>query len=154
MASILRSTIARAPRATIGLRASSNSVHTFTPAGCVPMYAQKAIKEADLPVRETAWSRERDAMRDHAPEASELWRKVTYYVALPCVIVAGIWTYKKETEHAAHIEHEIEANGGSPPERVVYEYMLRRTKPFPWSGNQSLFHNDKTNIRASEEFGA
>lgn len=58
--------------------------------------------------------------------------------ALVAVCVA--WVYNAEAEHAAHIEHIKEENGGELPETPAYDYLNRRSKPFPWGPN-TLFFN-------------
>jgi cytochrome c oxidase subunit 6a len=95
----------------------------------------------------------------------DLWRKVSYYVCIPAgawfayplsppqlnvfvlVLVGGIWTYKVEKEHAEHIHHEREANGGELPETPAYDHMNRRVKPFPWGASACravLLHSNST----------
>lgn len=66
-------------------------------------------------------------------------RPLTVFKPSP-VLVGGIWTYKVEKEHAEHVHHEKEANGGELPSIPEYEFLNRRVKPFPW-GNNSLFFN-------------
>ena len=56
------------------------------------------------------------------------------------VAVCVAWVYNTETEHAAHIEHIKEENGGELPETPAYDFINRRSKPFPWGPN-SLFYN-------------
>jgi len=68
-----------------------------------------------------------------------LWKNLTLFVALPAIAVctANAWVHEKE--HLAHPEH-------ARPPFVAYEYLRRRTKPFPWGdGNHTLFHNPKKN---------
>ncbi|ORX34165.1 cytochrome c oxidase subunit VIa-domain-containing protein [Kockovaella imperatae] len=100
---------------------------------------------------DNAFNASRKAVEDHARETTELWRRLSYYVALPACLVTGIWVYLGEKEHADHRQALIssDANGGEPPERKVYSYMNIRTKPFPW-GNQTLFFNPDVNIKAEE----
>jgi hypothetical protein len=62
------------------------------------------------------------------------------------VLVGGIWTYKVEMEHKAHIEHERHENGGQLPEAPAYDHMNRRVKPFPW-GQNALFFNPEVCFR-------
>jgi len=50
------------------------------------------------------------------------------------------WVRNVEGEHAAHIEHIKEENGGALPEQPEYDYMNKRVKPFPW-GLNTLFFN-------------
>jgi len=65
----------------------------------------------------------------------DLWRKLSYVVAIPAVVVLTINTYLQVTNHP----HER-------PEFIPYEHMRIRTKRFPWGdGNKSLFHNPHSN---------
>ncbi|WVR05698.1 hypothetical protein IAU60_002722 [Kwoniella sp. DSM 27419] len=91
----------------------------------------------------------RNAVRAHAAETTELWRKISFYVCVPGAIVGALWTYKLEAAHHEHIEHLKAENGGEAPERPVYSYMNIRTKPFPW-GMQTLFFNPEVNIPAGD----
>jgi len=84
------------------------------------------------------------ALQHHAAEASDLWRKISFYVCVPAIAVCVAWVYNTETEHAAHVEHIKEENGGELPETPAFDYMNRRAKPFPWGPN-SLFFNPHTN---------
>ncbi|KAF8168217.1 COX6A, subunit VIa of cytochrome c oxidase [Crassisporium funariophilum] len=84
------------------------------------------------------------ALAHHAAEASDLWRKISYYVCIPAIAVCCAWVYNAETEHAAHVEHIKHENGGVLPERPAFDYMNRRSKPFPWGVN-SLFFNPHAN---------
>jgi len=75
--------------------------------------------------------------RDHANPS--LWKNISMFVALPAVVITSIYAYMCEKEHMSHPEH-------TRPPFVAYEYLRRRTKPFPWGdGNHSLFHNPRTN---------
>jgi len=56
------------------------------------------------------------------------------------VAVCVAWVYNAEAEHAAHIEHIKEENGGELPENPAYDFINRRSKPYPWGPN-SLFYN-------------
>ncbi|KAF9481687.1 mitochondrial cytochrome c oxidase subunit VIa [Pholiota conissans] len=84
------------------------------------------------------------ALAHHAAETTDLWRKISYYVALPAIAVCTAWVYNTEVEHAAHVEHIKHENGGELPETPQYDYMNRRAKPFPWGPN-SLFFNPHAN---------
>ncbi|KAI6047720.1 cytochrome c oxidase subunit VIa-domain-containing protein [Pisolithus marmoratus] len=85
-----------------------------------------------------------------AKASTELWRKISYYVAFPSIIVCMAWVYNVEHEHHIHEEHEKELHGGKLPEPPAYEYLNRRVKPFPW-GSNSLFFNAETNKDMSQE---
>ncbi|KIM48302.1 hypothetical protein M413DRAFT_227588 [Hebeloma cylindrosporum] len=84
------------------------------------------------------------ALAHHAAQASDLWRKISYYACIPGIVVCIAWVYNAEVEHHAHIEHIKEENGGVLPETPAYDYMNRRAKPFPWGVN-SLFFNPDVN---------
>ncbi|GFZ43243.1 hypothetical protein JCM24511_00962 [Saitozyma sp. JCM 24511] len=45
----------------------------------------------------------RAEMRAHAVETTDLWRKISFYVCLPGIAVAAIWTYKSEMAHKEHL---------------------------------------------------
>lgn len=36
-------------------------------------------------------------------ETTDLWRKISFYVCIPGIIVGGLWTYKVESAHAEHL---------------------------------------------------
>ncbi|KAH8923446.1 cytochrome c oxidase, subunit VIa [Atractiella rhizophila] len=90
-----------------------------------------------------------EAISHHAEKTTDLWRKITFFVAIPSVALAWLNFERIEKEEHAHHAHLVELNGGEEPERIVYPYMNIRNKEFPW-GNQSLFHNPKANIAAGD----
>lgn len=72
---------------------------------------------------------------------AELWRKLSLYVALPALLIAGANAYTLWNEHWEH-----EAHRPPPSERPQYEYLNIRRKAFPWGdGDKTLFWNDKVN---------
>lgn len=97
----------------------------------------------------TKYNADDKALMHHAAEASDLWRKISYYVCIPGIAVCLAWVYNAEAEHAAHVEHIKHENGGVLPEAPAYDYMSRRSKPFPWGPN-SLFFNPHVNKDMSE----
>ncbi|XP_055917981.1 cytochrome c oxidase subunit 6A1, mitochondrial [Eupeodes corollae] len=65
-----------------------------------------------------------------------LWKRLTFFVAMPAVGLCMLNAYLKHQEHAHHPR----------PPFVKYEYLAIRNKRFPWGdGNKSLFHNPKVN---------
>ncbi|GAA5836541.1 hypothetical protein JCM9279_000419 [Rhodotorula babjevae] len=62
----------------------------------------------------------RQAIADHAKHSAELWRKITYYVAFPSIIIGLLNAKALADEHEKHLEHIKEDNGGELPERIVY----------------------------------
>ena len=50
-----------------------------------------------------------------------LWEKLSWFVAVPAVVLTSIYAYVVEKEHMKHPEHRR-------PPFVAYEYLRRRTK--------------------------
>ncbi|KAF8140348.1 COX6A, subunit VIa of cytochrome c oxidase [Boletus edulis] len=86
-----------------------------------------------------------NALREHAAHTTDLWRKISFYVAFPATFVTCAWVYSVESEHAAHEDPLIEENNGTLPQPPPYPYLNRRVKPFPW-GSNSLFFNPRYNM--------
>lgn len=71
---------------------------------------------------------------------TDLWRKISYYICIPAVILTTLWVYKLEKAHEEHHQAMMwvlrrgtrltcsDANGGEEPERKVYSYMNIRNK--------------------------
>ncbi|KAF9229178.1 COX6A, subunit VIa of cytochrome c oxidase [Gyrodon lividus] len=90
------------------------------------------------------------ALRDHAAQTTDLWRKISFYVAFPATFVTCAWVYNVESEHASHEKYLIEENDGKLPQPPPYEYLNRRVKPFPWGVN-TLFFNPEYNKDMEQE---
>ncbi|MCJ1245828.1 Cytochrome c oxidase subunit 6A, mitochondrial [Trapelia coarctata] len=96
---------------------------------------------------DNAFNRERAAVKAHAAATSDLWRKLSLYVTIPCLIIASVNAYNLWTEHWEHWNH-------MPPleERVEYPYQNIRTKNFPWGdGDKTLFWNPEVNYHHKDE---
>ncbi|KAI0020625.1 mitochondrial cytochrome c oxidase subunit VIa [Xylariomycetidae sp. FL0641] len=96
---------------------------------------------------ENQFIKEREAVKHHAAATTELWRKISIYGVIPCLILAGLNAYNLWTEHWEHWEH-------LPPleERIEYPYQNIRTKNFPWGdGDKTLFWNDKVNYHNKDK---
>ncbi|KAG6885846.1 hypothetical protein C0993_008809 [Termitomyces sp. T159_Od127] len=87
-----------------------------------------------------AYLAETEAVERHAAETTDLWRKISYFVCLPAIAVCVAWVYNSEVEHKHHLDHLRAENDGKLPEVPAYEYLNRRSKPYPW-GMNSLFFN-------------
>ncbi|CAD6571632.1 MAG: Cytochrome c oxidase subunit 6A, mitochondrial [Cyphobasidiales sp. Tagirdzhanova-0007] len=70
----------------------------------------------------------REAQKEHAGGSADLWRKISYFVALPMVVVAYVNVRNMEAEHAEHAKHEEHEE----TERISYPYMGKLDKEFPW----------------------
>lgn len=59
-----------------------------------------------------------------------MWKKLSFFVAMPAVGLCMLNTYLEHQKMTVH-----------RPEFVKYEYLRVRNKRFPWGeGNKSLFH--------------
>ncbi|KAL1973716.1 hypothetical protein VTN31DRAFT_5276 [Thermomyces dupontii] len=111
--------------------------------GRVARVAQRRLYSTERPAwaADNAFNREREAVKQHAASTSELWRKLSIYVVIPALVLAGTNAYNLWNEHWEHWNH-------LPPleERVEYPYQNIRTKNFPWGdGDKTAFWNDKVN---------
>ncbi|RKP10156.1 cytochrome c oxidase, subunit VIa [Thamnocephalis sphaerospora] len=87
---------------------------------------------------QSSFAAEREAVREHAAQASEIWRKVSY-CTIPALLLAGYNAYRLAVEHEEHQAHH-------PTEHIAYSYMNIHNKPFPFGdGEKSLFWNPKVN---------
>ncbi|KAI5123758.1 hypothetical protein M0805_000349 [Coniferiporia weirii] len=130
-------TVARsAPRRTLRSRGyASHSEH-----------AEQLVIEGN-PSKE--WLANKANVEHHASETTELWRKISFFVAVPATILALLWVRRVENEHAEHTEHIKAEHGGELPSVPEYDYLNKRAKPFPW-GMNSLFFNPHTNKDMSQ----
>jgi len=97
--------------------------------------------------QDNAFNRERAAVKAHAAATSDLWRRLSLYVVIPCLILGSINAWNLWNEHWEHWEH-------LPPleERVEYPYQNLRTKNFFWGdGDKTLFWNDKVNYHKKDK---
>ncbi|KIW77255.1 hypothetical protein AYO21_07552 [Fonsecaea monophora] len=96
---------------------------------------------------DNAFNRERAAVKAHAAATSDLWRRLSIYVVIPCLILASINAYNLWNEHWEHWSH-------MPPleERVEYPYQNLRTRNFWWGdGDKTLFWNEKVNYHRKDK---
>ncbi|KAL8779570.1 MAG: hypothetical protein Q9213_006875 [Squamulea squamosa] len=99
---------------------------------------QRRLASGEMPkltgAADNAFNRERMAVKQHAAASSDLWRKLSLYVAVPALILASINAKNLWDEHWEHWEH-------LPPleDRIEYDYMNIRTKKFFWGdGDKTL----------------
>ncbi|CCG83049.1 Putative uncharacterized protein [Taphrina deformans PYCC 5710] len=89
---------------------------------------------------------ERNAVKHHAQETSDLWRKISIYVCIPALLIAGVNAYNLYTAHQEHVAHELAAQSEEDDETPEYPYQNIRTKNFFWGdGDKTLFWNEKVN---------
>ncbi|KZT75126.1 cytochrome c oxidase, subunit VIa [Daedalea quercina L-15889] len=96
------------------------------------------------------WEAHQQAEAAHAAETASLWRKISFFVCAPAIVVTALWVRKVEAEHAEHTEHIKHENNGELPAIPEYEYLNKRAKPFPW-GMNSLFFNPHVQKNLEEE---
>ncbi|CAL8101271.1 unnamed protein product [Orchesella dallaii] len=71
-------------------------------------------------------------------DSTKLWKNISLFVALPCVVVMSV-------NVGLHMKHEFECPPPRP-EFIPYEHLRIRNKRFPWGdGQKSLFHNSHLN---------
>ncbi|KIJ45114.1 hypothetical protein M422DRAFT_207330 [Sphaerobolus stellatus SS14] len=100
---------------------------------------------------ESSYEAERQAIKEHAAQTTDLWRKISFYVCFPATLVTIAWVRNVENEHEAHIEHIKAENGGELPAAPEYDYMNKRAKPFPWGQNTLFFNPHVNKDMAAEE---
>ncbi|EDO01526.1 hypothetical protein SS1G_04001 [Sclerotinia sclerotiorum 1980 UF-70] len=75
---------ARATRAAAQRVARSQSIRT-------PFQRRFASSESTFAgAEDNAFNRERQAVKDHAAATSDLWRKLSIYATIPCLIIASV----------------------------------------------------------------
>ncbi|OBT64462.1 hypothetical protein VE03_05314 [Pseudogymnoascus sp. 23342-1-I1] len=108
-----------------------------------------AHAETKLPagVQDNAFNRERQAVKDHAAATSDLWRKLSIYAVIPCLIISGVNAYNLWNEHWEHWAHREPLE-----ERPEYPYQNVRSKNFFWgNGDKTVFWNDAVNYHKPAE---
>lgn len=80
----------------------------------------------------------------HSESITKLWKKLTYFVAIPAILLTAIPVGKVELEHAEHRKHLAHMSDDEWP--VQYDYMNIRNKSFFWgNGDETLFWNPDVN---------
>ncbi|OJJ43408.1 hypothetical protein ASPZODRAFT_123649 [Penicilliopsis zonata CBS 506.65] len=107
-----------------------------------------ASTESKYPwIADNSFNREREAVKHHAAATSDLWKKLSIFAVVPCVIGGALNAYNLWEEHWEHWSH-------MPPleERVEYPYQNIRSKNFPWGdGDKTIFWNDSVNYHNKDK---
>ncbi|KAF2735129.1 COX6A-domain-containing protein [Polyplosphaeria fusca] len=110
------------------------------------MYSTESPKQL-AGAEDNEFNRERLRIEEHAKESGDFWWKLTVFVALPALLLAGVNGKMRWDAHWEHQKH-------LPPleERPQYSYLNIRTKPFWWGdGDKTLFWNEKVNYHKKDE---
>ncbi|KAI0814896.1 mitochondrial cytochrome c oxidase subunit VIa [Irpex lacteus] len=99
---------------------------------------------------EGSYAEKQAALKAHAAETANLWRRISFFVCAPGILVTALWVNKVEKEHAAHEAHIREEHGGELPELPAYPYLNIRNRSYPWGVN-SLFFNPHVQKDLSKE---
>ncbi|KAH6651770.1 putative cytochrome c oxidase subunit VIa [Truncatella angustata] len=107
----------------------------------------RSVMQRRLASTENAFIKERQAVKEHAAATTDLWRKISIYGVIPCILLAGINAYNLWSEHWEHWSHMPALE-----ERVEYPYQNIRSKNFPWgNGDKTLFWNDSVNYHNKDK---
>jgi len=82
---------------------------------------------------DNAFNRERKAVKDHAAGSTDLWRKLSIYVAVPALIISAVNAKLLWDEHWAHWEHLEPLE-----ERAEFPYQNIRTKNYLWGNGDKV----------------
>lgn len=95
------------------------------------------------------WVENVEAKVHHSESITKLWKKLTYFVAIPAILLTAIPVGKVEKEHAEHREHLAHVPDSEWP--TQYDYQNIRTSKFFWgNGDQTLFWNPAINRHIEE----
>ncbi|EGW33228.1 uncharacterized protein SPAPADRAFT_60564 [Spathaspora passalidarum NRRL Y-27907] len=96
-----------------------------------------------------AFVKEHEAKVAHSKGISDLWKKLTFFVAIPAILLTAIPVTKVELEHAEHRKHQRHMSDEEWP--VQYAYQNLRTKPYFWGdGDKTMFWNSDVNRHVQE----
>lgn len=104
---------------------------------------ENAFKVYDKKAGE-AFKKELEEKAHHSEGVTNLWKKITYFVAIPAILLTAIPVVKVELHHAEHRKHLRELPDEEWP--TQYEYQNLRQKKFFWGdGSKTLFWNPDVN---------
>ncbi|KAG7194635.1 Cytochrome c oxidase polypeptide VIa [Scheffersomyces spartinae] len=80
----------------------------------------------------------------HSEGITNLWKKITYFVAFPVIALTALPIANVEMKHAKHREHQKHLSDEEWP--TQYDYMNLRSRKFFWGdGDKTLFWNSDVN---------
>ncbi|KAK3336968.1 cytochrome c oxidase, subunit VIa [Cercophora scortea] len=120
---------------------------TFRAAAQLRTPAVRSTVQRRFASTETAFSRERRHVKEHAGESTQLWRKISLYGVPPAILLASLNAYNLWNEHWEHWSH-------MPPldERTEYAFQNIRVKSYTWGdGDKTIFWNSKVNYHNKDK---
>lgn len=110
----------------------------------VPSYANDpAFGKANAQAGK-AFAEHLTAVEHHAAGTAGLWKRISFFIALPAIGLTAINTYFVEVAHAHHREHMSKLTDDEWP--VEYEFQNIRSKDYFWGdGDKTLFWNPAIN---------
>ncbi|CAG85163.1 DEHA2B04730p [Debaryomyces hansenii CBS767] len=122
------------------VRFNSSGHHGY---GVSKRIAENAFPKVDKQAGE-AFKKASREKAEHSEGITKLWKKITYVVALPVVLLTAIPIARIEMHHAEHRKHLREVPDEEWP--TQYEYQNLRQKKFFWGdGDKTLFWNSDVN---------
>lgn len=86
----------------------------------------------------------------HSEGVTNLWKKLTYFIAIPGILLTAIPVVKVELAHAEHRKHLAHLSDEEWPQQ--YDYQNIRSKAFFWgNGDETLFWNRDINRNIQPE---
>lgn len=61
---------------------------------------------------------------------SDLWRKISIYVCIPALLIAGVNAYNLYSAHQAHVAHEAHERAESGEEDETPEYPYQNIRVY------------------------
>lgn len=69
---------------------------------------------------------------------SDLWRKISIYVCIPALLIAGVNAYNLYTAHQEHVAHELANSADEDDATPEYPYQNIRVGPFVFNLRRQL----------------
>lgn len=105
--------------------------------------SENAFPKADKQAGE-AFKKTYEGKVAHSGTVSNTWKRLTYIVALPAILLAAIPVGNVELKHADHRKHLREVPDDEWP--TQYDYQNIRSRKFFWGdGDKTLFWNPDIN---------
>ncbi|ANZ75284.1 BA75_02821T0 [Komagataella pastoris] len=101
------------------------------------------------PAKAQAFKKHLDDVYHHSKGTTALWKKISYFIALPAIALTAVNTYFVEAEHAEHRAHNRHLSDEEWPKAYPYQ-NVRRVDFFWGDGDKTLFWNPDVNRHVKE----